>query len=239
MNKNKIRIWGLPFAGGGGHSFRTLEPHLNSAVLEFRTLELPGRGQRYAEPLLKSAEALAEDCWQQMYPHLQTPYVLFGHSMGSLLAYLLCHKISAKNYPLPERVFLSGRGGPGSSRREAQRYLQSKAALKDTLRNYGGIDDQILNEDAYFDFFEPIIRADFQVVETWEYVPKAPLNIPATVLGGTEEDITLEEYLGWQDVFLDPIDLKLFPGGHFFLFEHAQEFSEYIEHSLMLQPELI
>lgn len=43
-----------------------------------------------------------------------SPYILFGHSMGSLIAYEVARKIQGSNNELPEFLVLSGRNHPNS-----------------------------------------------------------------------------------------------------------------------------
>ena len=87
---------------------------------------------------------------------------------------------------------------------------------------------EILNSDEYFSFFEPIIRADMQAVETWEFVPLPQLSVSATILTGKEEGLTEEEITGWQKEFSSNISFEQFPDGHFFIFDHAGEVANYI-----------
>lgn len=218
----------FPFAGGSGYSFQPLMPYLES-TLRIKVVDLPGRGRRYGEPLLYSAEAMAEDAWQQIQTWIKPPYALFGHSMGALLAYAICHRISGGSLPPPVHVFFTGRSAPSSPRKEkGQAHLFSKEALKAKLKSYGGIDDTILNNADAFDFFEPIIRADFEVVHRWEYLPQPKLNLSATVVTGLEEEIDKQQIRDWQKEFNKPIGIESLPGGHFFIFEQAEQFASII-----------
>jgi len=54
------------------------------------------------------------------------------------------------------------------------------------------------------------------------------LNIPLTVITGTDEDMELEEILLWQKESVLPADFRQMPGGHFFILEHVNEIMEII-----------
>jgi medium-chain acyl-[acyl-carrier-protein] hydrolase len=63
----------------------------------------------------------------------------------------------------------------------------------------------------------PILRADFQICETYEPRDGPPLDCPITIFGGTDDKITLEELTAWKDYTLGPFKVQVFPGDHFFI----------------------
>ena len=219
-NPTKPTLVLLPHAGGGGHAFHPMEACL-APFFQIKTIELPGRGARFAEPLLYTAEELANDAWQQIKPLTLRPYAFLGHSMGSLLAYLLCHKIRQMGLRPPEHVFLSGKTGPSIPRKAPHDYLLPRPDFRAKLASYGGINQEILENEDAFDFFEPSIRADFQAVETWRYQPRPKLDVPATVLAGKADDMSQTEVEAWQMEFATKVHFAFFEGGHFFLFDQA------------------
>lgn len=227
-SRPKTKLICLPFAGAGANCFAPLRSHLHGSF-EMIEATLPGRGRRYAEPLLKSAEAMVADIWEQLHPILRPPYGLLGHSMGGLLAYLLCHKISQAGLPLPAHLFLSGREAPSVPPKEPLEHLLPRRVFRARLEEYGGIAPELLHDEDTFTFFEPMIRADFEAVETWRYRPRPKLAVPATVLWGTEEDMTEEEVLAWREEFSAEVRFERFEGGHFFIFEQAAAFCRIIK----------
>ena len=178
-------------------------------------------------------DTLVNDSWQQISCFLQAPYVLFGHSLGSTLAYLLAHKAIEESSQSPLHLFLSGADGPSVPPDLPYKHLYSKTEFKEQLKTYGGISEEILNDADAYDFFEPIIRADLQAIDTWQYSEKPPLAIPATVITGTEEDMTEAEIQLWQKEFSTEVTFKKMQGNHFFLFDHAQQFVELLEEDLL------
>ena len=151
----------LPYAGGSEYAFRPMEERLG-AFAQVKTVALPGRGSRFAEPPVYSLEALATYCWPQIKPWLDKPYALFGHSMGGLLAYLLCHKIKESGLRPPIHLFLSGREAPCVPETEPFDHLLSQEDFKAKLLSYGGIDEAVLENEEAFAFFKPAIRRVFR-----------------------------------------------------------------------------
>jgi len=232
MNKNtyssELLIICLPYAGGSGFAFQSLEPFWPKSW-KIKTLTYPGRGQKIEDALLYKMEELVEDCWLQIKDIIHTPYLLFGHSLGGRVAYLLAHKAKQNHKNLPTHLFISGTYGPSVLSKKPYRYSLPKMELKAILKNYGAIQEEILNDEDAFDFFEPIIRADFQVAETWQYSKKEKLSIPTTVITGTEEDMKESEILLWQKEFDLEVNFKKLSGNHFFLFDHAAKMVQLIE----------
>src|SRR5580704_9150976 len=82
---SKPQLFLLPFAGGDSYSFQFLRKYLSP--FEFIPLELPGRGRRLSEKLLVDFEAASDDFCQQVMKCVRPEcFLLYGHSMGSLLA---------------------------------------------------------------------------------------------------------------------------------------------------------
>jgi len=130
-------------------------------------------------------------------------------------------------------LFLTGTDGPSVSYDLPFRYLLPKPSLQETLKSYGGISEELLENEEAFNFFEPIIRADFKVIETWQYQMFNPLDIPASVITGTLEGMSTRDIQAWQKEFSQPIDFLKLPGKHFFPFENPREFIKTLSNQLI------
>ncbi|HYC27772.1 MAG TPA: thioesterase domain-containing protein, partial [Chitinophagaceae bacterium] len=102
-----INIYCLPFAGGSQLSYSPFVQY-ESEHIQFLPLELPGRGARWREPLLTDIHEMTNDAFEQIKNGLTDPYAIYGHSMGSLIGYLLTKKILAHNLPAQLHLFFSG-----------------------------------------------------------------------------------------------------------------------------------
>jgi surfactin synthase thioesterase subunit len=232
----KVNIFCLPFAGGNRYSYREYE-YKAASFLNLICLEHPGRGGRFAERLLTDIHLLAADLYQQVRPRLDDgDYAIYGHSMGGLMACLLGRMIRADNHALPIHIFVTGTFGPSSpSREDKKRHLMPKPDFIQEIRELKGIPDEILQNEEMMDFLEPILRADFTATENYIYEEDSPLDIPFTVITGTEEDMSAEDIYLWQKETTVPVDFLMLPGEHFFIFEHAQEILRIISNKLLSQ----
>lgn len=84
---SRARIIAFPFAGGSGASYADIARELGDAFA-FTTLSLPGRGATQHIPFYDDWPSLVDDLAAEV-ARLDdgTPFFLFGHSLGALLAY--------------------------------------------------------------------------------------------------------------------------------------------------------
>ena len=214
-----MRMFCLPFAGGNKYAYQSYA-QLAPSFMKVTPLELPGRGRRADEPLLTNIQAMADDVFQQIRYQLNLPYVLYGHSMGGLLAYLLTKKIiSTSCYP-PSHLFVTGCAAPSVREKSAMHKLPKHDFLQE-LKHLGGCPDEILNSPDSMNFFEPVIRADFQAVEQYEYLDTTPFDVPITAMFGMSERVLDVEMTSWQKETTEDVDIIRMHGNHFFIYPFA------------------
>lgn len=227
----KITLFALPFAGGSKYSYNILKNAMPESIVFF-PIELPGRGTRMRDALLSNIHDLVDDIYKQIKDDLHQPYALYGHSMGTALVYLLTRRIIKENKPAPSHLIVSGRGAP-SCKNDKIRHLMPKDQFKDELIALGGIPAELIEDEGVMDFLEPILRSDFQAIETYQYTSANPLHIPITVLMGKDDTPTMKDIMQWQLETAIPINIHQYPGGHFFIFNHLQQITDLMENTLL------
>ena len=228
----KIKLFCIPFAGGSQFSYSGYRRKAPSN-LELVLLDLPGRGKRLDEECLTDIFDLTNDVFNNVVDKIKEPYAIYGHSMGSLISFLLTKKIIKDGITPPLKLFLTGRGGPSIIRENDLKHCLPGDEFIKTLKDFGGM-DHILDNHGLMEFFEPILRADLQAAELFKYKKEEPLDIPITVIIGRDEEITLEEARAWQNETTRPLTLKELPGNHFFIFQYEKEIMEMISKDLAL-----
>ncbi len=234
FEKQKITLYCLPFAGGNVLSYRDFQAHVANSIL-VKPLELPGRGKRIREPLLTTLTAMVDDVFRQVQNDLNGhAYAIYGHSMGGLLGYLLTRRILSAGIQAPLHLFVSGRRAPSVVRDNPPRHLLPKENFIDYLKDLGGIPQEVLDEGELMDFFEPILRADFKAIETYNHDFVSPFEIPITLFQGlNDKEVDHPKLLPWQQETRQPISIKTFPGGHFFIFDHLPQLGQLFSQTLM------
>lgn len=160
--KQKPQLFLLPFGGGNYYSYQFMLPHLND--FEVMPLELPGRGNRMNEELLKNYDTAVTDIYKQIKAQRKNvPYLIYGHSLGAYLALGATHLLEKDATP-PVYLILTGNPGP-NARESKNRHLFGPEEFINELRRLGGIPEEVLENKELFAFFEPVLRADFELAD--------------------------------------------------------------------------
>jgi surfactin synthase thioesterase subunit len=228
----KFKLFCLPHAGGNKYAYKSFVDAA-PAFIKVIPLEYPGRGERIQEKLITDVMELVKLLLADIRSELHAPYAIYGHSMGSLVGYLLAREIRKVGYASPKFLFFTGSEGPATRKNEKIRHLLPENELIEELKSLGGLSDEVSNEPDIIKFFLPIIRADFHAVETYQHVKGENFDIPINVAIGTEEKVTLEEAKSWQMETRVPIELIQFHGNHFFIFDHTERIMKLITEKLL------
>ncbi|KOY55767.1 hypothetical protein ADK59_23385 [Streptomyces sp. XY332] len=208
----------LPHAGGGATAYRTW-PDALTPYARAVPVQLPGREDRFGEPPVRSAALLAAQLADAVgsHPVTRDGCALFGHSMGALLAFELAHELIARGRP-PVHVFVSAYRAPQLPRRTRDVHLRDDASLREFLAELEGTQVELLAHPELLEVLLPVIRADFELCETYRYRPRRRLDVPVTALGGRHDaGVPPEDLDAWADVSGERFAVELFDGGHFYL----------------------
>ncbi|ALB42313.1 MULTISPECIES: thioesterase II family protein [Nostocales] len=228
----KLRLFCLPYAGGGTSIFRLWPRELPSNV-EVCAIELPGRENRIKEKPISNLEILTENLVDVLLQHLDKPFAIFGHSMGSLIAYDLARKLRQRNVN-PVYVFLSGRPAPNIPELYPPLHLLPNAEFIEKLTNvYSAIPEVVLQDQELMELFLPTLRADMTLVETYIHSQVEPLDCPIFALGGLEDpEASYDNLVSWRDYTRSSFSIEMFPGGHFYLNENRQALLQFMSQTL-------
>jgi surfactin synthase thioesterase subunit len=96
----------------------------------------------------------------------------------------------------------------------------------------GGCPPEVLRDRELLEFFEPVLRADFQAVETWESRGGGPLAVPVTVMIGRDDEVSEANARLWSRETTMPVRMHLFDGNHFFLLAEWARIASIVEAQL-------
>lgn len=213
----RCRLYCLPHAGGGAALFRTWPNHLPADV-EVCPIHLPGRETRFRESRFTSIARLVQTLAPIILPHLQKPFAVFGYSMGGLIAFELLRELRRLGAPAPLRLLIAARQAPQLVEARPSLHRLSDKEFFETLHHrYGGIPDEALNNKEIRDIFIPLLKADMEMIETYQCRPEEPLDCPISVFGGRLDHIEHGDLSAWQQQTLQPVFVKMFEGSHFFI----------------------
>ncbi|MGA9770099.1 MAG: thioesterase domain-containing protein [Blastocatellia bacterium] len=217
----KLRLFCFPYAGKGALVYKSWASQLPAEV-EIYPVELPGRGQRFKEPLYTDIGTLVADMAPAIIPLLDLPFVFFGHSLGSIVSFELAHRIRNELHKEPVHMFVSGRRAPQIPRKETQTYNLPDEEFIEELKRLNGTPPEVLQHPELMQLMMVTLRADFQISETYKRSNDSTLTCPMTAFGGLEDSaVPAEQIEAWRHETTGPFKSYMLPGDHFFL--HSAE----------------
>jgi len=210
------RIYFLPHAGAIGSNYFIYRNALVQAGFEVILHDYCGHGSRYADPFSPSLQDEARN-FADLYRTslMQDEYAIFGHSLGASIAYEIRLLIQNDGLPPPRIMYLSSGVPPYCYAGEKKLSGIDKKSFDDYLIKSGITPKSVLENKDLYDFFIPILRKDFALLETYTG-SRYSVNQKARILQGTEENIA--EIKEWSSIF-DITGNSTYPGGHYYILD--------------------
>lgn len=212
-----------PFAGAGPSFFHPWRA-LSAGRWRVVPVELPGREGRVLEaPYLNVSEA-AGNVVDALVAGLarRERVVLFGHSLGAVLAYELAHLLNAREVPV-DRLVVSGSPGPWTQRERRATGLPEDEFLA-RVEEFAGFRHEALDHPEMRELILPVLRADCEMHEN--YVPSTDevLSVPVCSLRGSSDGLVeAEQAQRWRQATTGEFTYAEFPGDHMYLVDSGRE----------------
>ena len=212
-----VRLFCFPYAGGSATIYRSWADVFPPAI-EVHCVQLPGREWRLKEPPFDHLEPLVAELIDVVDG--STPYALFGHSLGALIAFELARALRREGRPGPARLLVSAHRAPQLPREEPDIHDADDEVFAAGLKTLRGTPEELLANEELMELLLPILRADFAIAETYDYYDEPPLSCAITAFGGLADHVTTREKLEpWRAQTSGDFVLRMIPGGHFFVNE--------------------
>ena len=218
-----LKLFCFPYAGGSAATYMSWAKSL-PANAELIPVQLPGRANRLFEPAYSNMDSLISELLNEIEPMLNQPYILFGHSLGSRVAFELMAQCKKSGLPIPEHFIASGSRGPQNCSFEKPIHHLSNEDFILKLMELNGTPKEVLENEELMTLCLPLLRADFELAHTYSYTSNEKFNCAVSILGGEEDhDITRCDLLSWGDFFSQSQKLHFLPGDHFFIESDKQQ----------------
>lgn len=226
----------IPYAGGSSYVYLEWKPVLEK-YFQPHLIELPGRGTMYKQPFARSAAEAADNIAEYIIKTLEKSdeeYIIFGHSMGALIAYETYYKLREKRAKLPKHIFFSSKEAPQVENAYGDSDLYNDKEFIEIVAQYGGLPD-LFYEEEMLKVFLPVLRADFRVLSHYIYKEKEkPIQCDISILFGAQDtSLQKENLLQWKQHAGKGMDIYEFEGGHFYLKDGYQSIIELMAKTCM------
>jgi len=204
------RLIVIPHAGSGAAPWFGWREQLPDDV-ELRVARLPGREIRFGETPLTSAREVIAELARAVSSLSPLPLVIFGHSLGALLAY----GVSASLRGAARALAVSGQTAPDRTVPHGDLLrLPDIELAAEASRRWHAVPTELLDEPEALAIFLPTLRADLALVDSCCAWTGTPLDIPLLVFAGTGDDLCADGVHRWAAYTRGGMRLVRHPGVH-------------------------
>lgn len=198
--------------------------HFFPEDVAIHAVQLPGRMSRagqvfdvqFSDTARKIAAAI-QDC-------VHTDALLFGHSLGGLLAYVTGTCLQRAGWPHLRGLGLSGCASPQWQRHRGLHLLDESQWLSRILA-YGGVPKELMQDPDLLAFFLPPLKADLLLLDRFSLDVQdihERLDVPLQAFYGVDDPVAGQGLMaGWAQCTSAEFSLTAFPGHHFFVAQAA------------------
>ncbi|AHH95955.1 thioesterase II family protein [Kutzneria albida] len=208
----------LPFAGAGASVFSPWRRRRKE--FEVRALQLPGRENLIDDqPCTKVSDAVGALMREVSAKVGGGDVILFGHSLGAILAFELARALEAEGRLAVRHLFASGSPDPWYVREERATGLSEDEFIHQ-VELFAGYEHPALRDPELRELILPTLRADVEMHEAYRAEPGAKINAPITaVLGEQDTLVPVRRAEGWQAATGGAFRTSCTAGGHMYLSE--------------------
>lgn len=213
----------IPYAGGGASCYIRWQQQFGDAI-QVLPIQLPGHETRLSEPPLYSCRQAAEEIAEAVLPYIEhSRFAVFGHSMGGIIAFETVLQLQQAGLE-SDVLFESATSIEDYSGLIRSRTLNEKDFME-RISIYGALDSdsEIMQIPEYHDMILEILRADFSIVEDYQW-DGSLIRCPIVAMCGTDDGSeTIENMHSWRNYTESLTEFRSYPGGHFYLSENTRQ----------------
>jgi phthiocerol/phenolphthiocerol synthesis type-I polyketide synthase E len=215
-----MRLYCFPHSGGSAGEYLRWSDGLPD--VEVWGLQLPGRGARLQEAPLITMTDLVSALVDQV--DFSPPFAFFGHSLGALVAYETAQALRMCGRTQPQQLVLSAYAAPHLHQPgPAVQDLDGPSLLRAIEQAYGVLPPELHENPELQQLVVSGLRADLSILARYGHGHADPLDVPLTVLGGSDDEETPQRLAAWSTYTRAAFTLRVFPGDHFYFREQTHD----------------
>ncbi|MFF5566314.1 thioesterase II family protein [Streptomyces sp. NPDC012623] len=147
-------------------------------------------------------------------------FVLFGKSMGGLLAYLLTRHFDECGDVPPKALAIASFGAPHMPWRDFTEGYGDDRELVRHLHEIGSVPEWVVEHPEWVTPYLGRLREDARLCAAYRFRPQSdPLAMPVRVFAGDRDPLVSTEAVhSWPELGRD-VEVRILPGGHFLVSE--------------------
>jgi surfactin synthase thioesterase subunit len=213
----KLRLFCFPYSGAGASLFYPWTSILPGNI-ELIAVQYPGRESRIAEAPVNQLAPLLDGLTAAIESYLDKPFAFFGHSLGALVAFELARRLVDKTGSPLVHFFASSCYAPQLPDPAEPIFALPEVEFKAKLGGLNGMPVEVLENKELMSLLLPILRADFEVCETYHYQDAVPLDCDLTAMGGLRDiHVPRSSLQAWKAQCTGVFTVRMFPSDHFYL----------------------
>lgn len=225
--KEKINLFCFAHAGGSAQLYREWSDLIGEYINVY-PIQLPMRENRYNDSMPDSINLILESFLKDNEELFNQEYIIFGHSIGAIMAMELAHMMEEKDNYRCKCLFVSGTSYPNYKKKDKP---MEEGKIFKLLETLSGVGSELLDNELFMQYYMPIITADLNLFSNYEWSRgEKKLKTPVYLFGGKDDNsISVEGMLTWKNSSTNYIGETFFEGGHFYLKEHEKELLNIIQ----------
>ncbi len=203
-----IKLFILPYAGGNSFYFREVKKYLDKDI-KVKYVTIPGRKNGKNDVVYHNITEMAEAVSDEIERNVDgMDYAIFGHSLGSLLAYEIYYVLEQRNLNRPKHMFFSGMMAP--TKLSFYNQIRNKMAHSVEMKNQGVM-------SAY--------EMDMSITNQYIWKSHSEIQTDVTVLYGKMDEFIQNEkdIKQWGKLVSEKCEFYAFDGGHYYFEEESQK----------------
>ena len=193
----------------------------NIDCCEIVPIEYSGHGFRFKEPLADTMDELVCDIISQLkIDDADSDYLIFGHSMGGLLTWLVTNRIIRDAKKRPQKIILSAIEPPDLLDTNRYNRFRSDDEIVSFIKKYERLSEKRIHNSFFLQSMIPIIKNDYRLLSEYIYDDDGPLDIPVVCISSLEDSLMKHEKMGGWAKLARNVKFIDVNGDHFYIDDH-------------------
>jgi len=207
----------IPFAGSGAGFYRPWDA-IDTAPFDVVPMQLPGREERFVDPPHSDVVTAAKELAPQILDRVPSgPLVLFGHSLGAVVAFETARELVRSGTDRLVCLVVSGSPGPWTGRTARATGLADEEFLTRVVE-FAGYRHEAFDDPDMRELLLPLLRADVAMHEDYRSASGEPLSVPVIALRGDRDSLVDADAVEqWRAATSERFVSREIPGGHMYL----------------------